>query len=167
MFFSHFCYRFALAKMWKKLPGFSISRLANVEDFFNVNTFFKLNINVSINDHSLYLCSILLETSFLLSHLFCNVDFELIRLIEFQNKTNIEIIGFVWVHNTFWIPLRFVKYRFMRYRFFRYWFRVFRRPWLDTDIQSKHFVCLQYVSKTSSRHVFKTCLQDVFKTSSA
>ena len=33
-------------------------------------------------------------TSFLLPHLFCNVEFELIRLIEFQNKTNIEIIGF-------------------------------------------------------------------------
>ena len=88
--YSHF---FAIAN---QLPGFSISKLANVGDFFNVNIFFKckLNINVSINDHSLYLCSMLLETSFLLSHLFCNVDFELIRLIEFQNKTNIEIIGF-------------------------------------------------------------------------
>ena len=27
---------------------------------------------------------------------------------------------------------------------------------LDTDIPSKHFVCLQDVLKTSSRHVFKT-----------
>ena len=27
-------------------------------------------------------------------HLFCNVEFELTRLIEFQIKTNIEIIGF-------------------------------------------------------------------------
>ena len=36
----------------------------------------------------------LFETSSLLSHLFCNVDFELIQLIEFQNKTIIEIIGF-------------------------------------------------------------------------
>ena len=36
----------------------------------------------------------LLKTSFLLPHLFCNVDFEMILLIEFQNKTNIEIIGF-------------------------------------------------------------------------
>ena len=26
-------------------------------------------------------------------HLFCNVDSELIQLIEFKNKTNIEIIG--------------------------------------------------------------------------
>ena len=49
---------------------------------------------MSINDHSLYLCSMLLKTSFLLPHLFCNVDFEIILLIEFQNKTNIEIIGF-------------------------------------------------------------------------
>ena len=54
----------------------------------------KLNINVSINDHSLYLCSMLRKTLFLLSHLFCNVDFDIIRLIEFQNKTNIEFVGF-------------------------------------------------------------------------
>ena len=62
----------------------------------DVNIFFKckLNIYVSINDHSLYLCSMLHEASFLLCHLFCNVDFELIRLIELRNKTNIEIIGF-------------------------------------------------------------------------
>ena len=96
-----------------QLPGFSISRLANVEDFFNVNIFFKckLNINVSINDHSLYLCSMLLKTSFLLPHLFCNVDFELNQLIEFQNKTNTENY---WVLvNAFWIRLRFVKYRFV------------------------------------------------------
>ena len=49
---------------------------------------------MNINDHSLYLCSMLLKTSFLSPHLFCNVDFEIILLIEFQNKTNIEIIGF-------------------------------------------------------------------------
>ena len=69
-------------KCSKSIPGFSISRLANVEDFFNVNIFFKckLNINVSINDHSLYLCSMLLKTSFLLPHLFCNVELELIQL---------------------------------------------------------------------------------------
>ena len=36
----------------------------------------------------------LFETLFLVPHLFYNVDFELIQLIEFQNKTNIEIIGF-------------------------------------------------------------------------
>ena len=49
---------------------------------------------MNISDHSLYLCGMLLKTSFLLPHLFCNVDFEIILLIEFQNKTNIEIIGF-------------------------------------------------------------------------
>ena len=37
---------------------------------------------------------------------------------------------------------------------------------LDTDIPSKHFVCLQDVLKTSSRHVFKTSSRYVFKTSS-
>ena len=48
---------------------------------------------MSINDHSLYLCSMPLKTSIFLPHLFCNVDFEIILLIEFQNKTNIEIVG--------------------------------------------------------------------------
>ena len=87
--FRRYSYFFAIAN---RLPGFSISILANVIDFFNVNTFFKckLNINVRINNHSLYLCSMLLETSLLLSHLFRNVDFES-NLIEFQIKTNIKI----------------------------------------------------------------------------
>ena len=52
---------------------------------------------MSINNLSLYLCSMLLKTclkTFLLPHLFCNVDFEIFLLIEFQNKTNIEILGF-------------------------------------------------------------------------
>ena len=49
---------------------------------------------MSINDHSLYLCNILLKTLFSLPHLLCNVDFETILLIEFQNKTNIEVISF-------------------------------------------------------------------------
>ena len=40
----------------------------------------------------------LFKTSFLLAHLFFNVEFKLIRLIEFQNKTNIEIIGFKLMH---------------------------------------------------------------------
>ena len=56
---------------------------------------------MSINDHSLYLCGMLLKTSFLLPHLFCNVDFEIILLIEFQNMTNIEIIGFELMHFVF------------------------------------------------------------------
>ena len=33
---------------------------------------------------------------------------------------------------------------------------------LDTDIPSKHFVCLQDVLKTSSRYVFKTSSRHVF-----
>ena len=52
---------------------------------------------MSINNLSLYLCS-MLKTSFLLPHLFCNVDFEIFLLIEFQNKTNIEILGFQLMH---------------------------------------------------------------------
>ena len=36
----------------------------------------------------------LLKTSFLLTHLFCIVNLEIILLFEFQNKTNIETIGF-------------------------------------------------------------------------
>ena len=35
---------------------------------------------------------------------------------------------------------------------------------LDTEIPDKHFVCLQDVLKTSSRHVFKTSSRHVFKT---
>ena len=53
---------------------------------------------MSINNHSLFLCSMLLKTSFLLPHLLCNVDFELIWLIQFQNETNIEIIEFLLMH---------------------------------------------------------------------
>ena len=49
---------------------------------------------MSINNYSLHLCSMLLKTSFLFPHLFCNVNFEIILRIEFQNKTNIEIIWF-------------------------------------------------------------------------
>ena len=30
--------------------------------------------------------------------MFCNVDFELIRMLEFQNITNIKIIGFYSKH---------------------------------------------------------------------
>ena len=37
---------------------------------------------------------------------------------------------------------------------------------LGTNISSKHFVCLQDVSKMFLRHVFKTFSRYVFKTSS-
>ena len=40
----------------KSIPGFFISRLANVEDFFNVNIFFICKY-VRINDYSFkYVC---------------------------------------------------------------------------------------------------------------
>ena len=58
------------------------------------------------------------HTSKIRNSLYCNVDFELIQPIEFQNKTNTENY---WVLiNAFWIRLRFVKYRFVRCRFVRY-----------------------------------------------
>ena len=47
----------------------------------------------------------------------------------------------------------------MKHRFVRYTLDL-----LDTDIPSRHFVCLQDVSKPSSRHVFRTPLRHVFKT---
>ena len=88
-----------------------------MEDFFNVNIFFKckLNINVSINNHSLYLRSMLFKTLFLLPHLFHNVDLL---------NTDLDL---------------------------------FRRPWFDTDIP----VNILFIYKASSRHVFKTCLEDM------
>ena len=69
-----------------------------------------------------------------------------------------------------------MKYRFVRCRFVRYWFRCASRPWLDTDIPSKHSVCLQDVLKTSSAWQLEEvledekllhwrCIEDVFKTS--
>ena len=54
----------------------------------------------------------------------------------------------------------------MRYRCVRLWFRFFSKPWLDTDIPSKQFVCIQDVFKTTPRHVFETSSRQVFKTSS-
>ena len=91
----------------------------------------------------------LLKTSFLLPHLFCNVEFELIQpisqhrevvretlilkiemLLEFQNTTNFKIIGFFRI-NAFWIRLRLIRYRFVRYRFVRYRFRFARYRYLQ------------------------------------
>ena len=65
--YSHF---FAITN---QLPGFSISRSGNVEDFFNVSIFskFKLNINVSISNYSFkYICVVCY-----LKLCFYNVDF--------------------------------------------------------------------------------------------
>ena len=45
-------------KCSKSMPRFSISRLANVEDFFNVNIFFKCKY-VRINDYLFkYVCKV-------------------------------------------------------------------------------------------------------------
>ena len=68
--------------------------------------------------------------------------------------------------NALWVRLTFVESRFVSYRLIRHWFRFASRPWLDTDIPSKHFDCLQDVIKTSLGHVFKTSSRHVFKTSS-
>ena len=99
-------------KCSKSIPGFSISRLANVEDFFNVNIFFKCKY-VRINNYSFkYVCVVCcLKIRF-----YCltfsaisnwnSADFtipdqsseililKIEILLEFQNKRNSEIIGF-------------------------------------------------------------------------
>ena len=91
-FFRCFSHIFAIVN---QLPGFSISRLVNVEDLY-ICIYIYIYIYISL---------------FLLPHFFCNVEFkcswfnnteqsseilslEIEMLLEFQNKTNIEIIGF-------------------------------------------------------------------------
>ena len=112
-FFRSLSHIFAIAN---QLPGFSINRLANVEDFLNVNIIFKCKYKCEYKRlfTQIYVCSMSLKTSFLLPHLFCNVEFELIQLLsqhnteqsseililkiqmllEFETKTNFEIIAF-------------------------------------------------------------------------
>ena len=91
---------------------FSISRLANVENFFNVNIFFKCK-NVRISGYSFkYVCAV----CFLKIRFYCltfsaisnfiSADFttpnqssevlilKIEMLLELQNKRNSEIIGF-------------------------------------------------------------------------
>ena len=100
------------AKCSKSIPGFSISRLANVEDLFNVNMFFECKY-VRIKDYSFkYVCVVCcLKIRFYcltfsaISNL-NSADFttpnqsseililKIEMLLEFQNKTNSEIIGF-------------------------------------------------------------------------
>ena len=71
-------------------------------------------------------------------------------LLEFQNKTNIEMMGSMYFG--FALELSNVD--------------LLNIDLLDTDIPSKYFACLHNVFKTSSRHVFKTSSRHVFKTSS-
>ena len=103
--------------------------------------------------------------------------------LEFQNKTNIEIIGFDASRIRLRL-VRFVRYRFVRYRFrfvrYRYLMQTFclspRRP---QNVFSVAIFCLQDVFKTtwkakicyakdllkaSLRHVLNRRLQDVIKT---
>ena len=72
-------------------------------------------------------------------------------LLVFQNKANIEIIGFKLMHFGFALDLSDIDLLDTHLDL------------LDTDILSKHFACLQDVFKTSPRR----CLQDFSKTSLA
>ena len=99
-------------KCSKSIPGFSTSRLANVEDFFNVNIFFKCKY-VRINYYSFkYVCVVCC-----LKIRFCCLTFSAMlnlnsadfttsnqssdivilkteMLLEFQNKVNSEFTEF-------------------------------------------------------------------------
>ena len=96
----------------KSIPGFSISILANMEDFFNVNIFFECKYE-RINDYSFkYVCVVCcLKIRFYcltfsaISNL-NSADFitpnqpsvililKIEMKLEYQNKRNSEIIGF-------------------------------------------------------------------------
>ena len=108
---------------------------------------------MSINDHALYLCSILLEPRFY--SLICLQCRFWVNSADWVSKKDEYSNYWVLIH-TFWIHLRFVKYRFVRYRFVKYWFRFVSRPWLEISPLS-----ILFVFKTSSRHLFKTSLQDI------
>ena len=104
----------------------------------------------------------LLKTSFLLPHLFCNVEFEfssfhnteqssevtlilkIEMLLEFQNKTNIEIIGFKLMHFGFVLVSSDVDLGNID-------LLDAHLDLIDTDIPSKPFVTPEDGLKTSSR----------------
>ena len=79
-------------------------------------------------------------------------------LLMFQNKTNIEVIGFLLMHFRFSLESSDIDLRNID-------LLDTHLDLLGTDTPSKHFVNLQDVLKTSSWHVFKTSSRDVFKTS--
>ena len=113
---------------------------------------------------------------FLLPHLLWNVKFEfswshntkqsseililkIEMLLEFQDKTNIEIIGFSLMHFRFVLELSDIDL----------WHTDLLDTHLDligTDTPNKYIVCLHNLFKTSSKHVFKTSSRHVFKRSS-
>ena len=76
--FTCFSHIFAIAN---HLTGSSINRLANVFIYF-------LNVNIKCEYKRLfiqiYVCTMLLETSFLLPHLFRTIEFELIQLLSWH-----------------------------------------------------------------------------------
>ena len=84
-------------------------------------------------------------------------------LVEFQNKTNIELMGFYLMG--FGLALELSNVDLLNIGLLDTHLDL-----LDTDIPNKYFACLHNVFKTSARHVFKTCLKTssryVFKTSS-
>ena len=100
------------AKCSKSIPGFSISRLANVEDLFNANIFFKrkyVKINNCLFKYVCVVCCLKTRFYCLIFSAISNLtsaDFttpnqsteililKIEMLLEFQNKTNSEIIGF-------------------------------------------------------------------------
>ena len=100
--------------------------IANVKDLCNVNISLNVNINVTINGYSFkYICLVCylkLRFTQSLSHRFCSVLFEfswfrnteqwsetliltIEMLLEFQKKTNIEIIEFKLNHYGFALVL--------------------------------------------------------------
>ena len=116
----------------------------------------------------------LLKTSFLLTHLFCNVEFD---FIWFHNNQTV-VRDFNSQNRNAWVS-RSEEYWNYWVLINAFWIRLDLSDidiWdidlsdtdldlLDKDIPSKHFVCLQDVFKTSSRHIFKTSssrIQDVF-----
>ena len=96
-------------KCSKSIPGFSISRLAKVKDFFNLNIFLEYKY-VRINDYSFefvcVVCCLKIRFYFLTCSAESNLNsadfttpnshqrFQIEMILEFKNKANIEIIRF-------------------------------------------------------------------------
>ena len=81
-------------------------------------------------------------------------------MLEFQNKTNIEIIGFQLMH--FGFALDSSQRDLQDIDLLDTDFDL-----LDRDIPSKNFVCLQDVLKSFSGHVLKTYSRHAFKKTSS
>ena len=118
----------------------------------------------------------LLKNSFLLFHLFCNIELEfswfhntkqsseililkIEMLLKFQNKRNSEIIRFWLMHFGFALELWDID-------LWNIDMLDTHLDLLDTNVPSKYFVSFHSVFKTSSRYAFQTSWRQVFKTSS-